>query len=273
MKFGNVVLYCKGWYQRRGDLDKMWMDLIHCIEADGWTMLNKNDVARWCMHRLDEMRDDEVLKNHKNMFTFSHLYSEIQRQKELWHYRHDEPLSEQDAIIGVFVSIVSCLEKSCFTEGVRPSEKVLPLNYHEAYYSDGRFSSDGKPSLTPADMHCDVMARIEEFFPNYPEQDTKSKWFCEDFDSIESRIRGKNFEDVVVRIGSDNLNDCNEYILSGDVIKKHKISYGDVTTYIKPGIYDNCVNIDKDKHYVVRVEKVIDNWGDNEVIIRSIKAA
>ena len=37
MRFGNVALYCKGWYQHRSNSVKtMWMDMLHCINADGW---------------------------------------------------------------------------------------------------------------------------------------------------------------------------------------------------------------------------------------------
>ena len=38
MRFGNVALYCKGWYKHRdGSVKNMWMDMLHCINADGWS--------------------------------------------------------------------------------------------------------------------------------------------------------------------------------------------------------------------------------------------
>ena len=56
MKFGNVVLLCKHWYESRdhNDLDTFWMDMAHAIDADGWMCFSKKDVSRWCIHRLDE---------------------------------------------------------------------------------------------------------------------------------------------------------------------------------------------------------------------------
>lgn len=273
MKFGNVVLYSKGWYQHRGDSDKIWMDLIHCIEADGWTMFSKKDVITWCLYRLDEMKEDELLRNNKNMLSLSRLYEEVNRCKSLWRYWHpDEELSTEDAIINVFVNIVSCLEIKCFSKGVRPSELVLPLTYHDAYYNDGKYEKDHKPSLTFAEMHCDVMKHIEETFPDFKEQDSSSKWFCEDFDSIEGRIRGKKFEDVVVRIGSDNLNDCIEVTLSGYDIIHNCFAVNEKKVHLDKGIYEHCIDIDSNTQYTVRIQKKDSDWDDGYVI-RSIKKA
>lgn len=270
MKFGNVVLYSKGWYQHRGDSDKTWMDLIHCISADGWTLLSKKDVVTWCLHRLDEMKEDELLRNNKNMFSLSRLYEEINRYKNLWSYWHpDQELSTEDAIIAVFLNTVSCLEKTCFSEGVRPSELILPLTYHDAYYNDGTYEKDHKPLFTPAEMHCDVIKRINESFPDFKEQDTKSFWFIE-FETVESRIRGKKIDDVLVLNGSNNLNDCIEVTVSGyDIIHNCSI-VNEKKVYLYKGIYENCIDIDSNAQYIIRIQKIDSGWND-EYVIRSMK--
>ena len=277
MKFGNVVLYSKGWYQHRGDSDKVWMDLIHCISADGWTLFNKKEVVTWCLHRLDEMKEDELLRNNKNMLSLSRLYEEVNRCKSFWNYwHHDEELSTDDAIIAVFLSTVSCLEKTCFSEGVRPSELVLPLTYRDAYYDDGKYNTDHKPSFKFAQMHCDVMKRIEEFFPDSKEQDPKSIYFIEDFETIESNIRGKKIEDVLVLNGSDNLNDCIEVTLGGDdIIHNFYIFVNRKKVYLDKGIYEHCIDFSNNTQYTVRIQKKEStwDWDEPEYVIRSIKKA
>ena len=60
MKLNHTALYCKGWYKaREGGIKTMWMDMAHCIHADGWSPYTKEDVANWCLIRLDKMRKDK----------------------------------------------------------------------------------------------------------------------------------------------------------------------------------------------------------------------
>ena len=88
MRFGNVGLYCKGWYKyRHGGCKNMWMDMIHCINADGWLLWSKYDVVTWCMHHMDDMRKDENFPN-KHQLDLSYFWNEVNEimRRDEWHY-------------------------------------------------------------------------------------------------------------------------------------------------------------------------------------------
>lgn len=261
MKFGNVALYCKGWYKVRGNVDKWWMDFVHCIDADGWTVQTKQDVATWCLHRLDELRNDPLF-GYKHQLDLSYFFNEVNEtiRRAKWYDIID--LSQEDAIIAVYRSIISNSPKEYFEDGgVKPNENVLPLSYREAWYDDGKYSHE--PKLYPADMREDVMKRIDEMFPNHIDQEIKDGRF----DEIESYIRNKSYKDVVVINGSNSLLTCKEVVLKGSNIKQHV--YGDSVLFL--GIYEYCNDIDPDKEYTVRIEGKPDYWGDIEYTVKSIK--
>ena len=161
MRFGNVALYCKGWYKHRdSSVKNMWMDMLHCINADGWSLWSKNDVVDWCMHSMDSLREDENFP-HKNQLDLTYFWKEVNDiiRRDEWYYH--EGLDYGDAIILHYRNIISNLESEYFNELlVRPNENVLPLNYHEAYYSDGQYRPNHEPEYTFADMHCDVIAKV-----------------------------------------------------------------------------------------------------------------
>lgn len=271
MKFGNVALYCKGWYKHRSNgVKTMWMDMIHCVNTDGWTLWTKNDVVDWCMYRMDNMRNDPSFP-YKNQLDLSYFWKEINAiiRRDKWYY-HEE-LDMNDAIILHYRNIISNLEGKYFNELlVKPNENVLPLHYHEAYYNDGQYRPNNEPSFTFADMHCDIVNKINAYFPNHKEQEIADN----EFEKVESWIRGKKWEDVEVIIGTDSLLDCEEIEISGEILyNARSIKFKD-DDYLDLNIYSHCINFDKEKKYLCRVKKVIDhyNFGDfTEYKLMSIK--
>ena len=258
MRFGNVALYCKGWYKyRQGTCKNMWMDMIHCINADGWSLWSKKDVVEWVIHRIDNMRDDENLYNISNQLSLSYFWKEVNEilRRDAWHYH--EGLDIEDAIILHYRNIISNTEIKYFNEMlVKPNENVLPLNYNHAYYSDGKYDHNHKPSFTFADMHCDVIERINKHFGDYKDQEIDEN----EFENTEAWIRGKNWQDVVVLIGTDNLLDCEEVELSGKFLNNtHNERYKD-DEFLDLNIYEHCINFDDNKIYVCRVKKEIKHW-------------
>lgn len=257
MRFGNVALYCKGWYQHRSNSVKtMWMDMIHCINADGWSLWSKGDVVDWCMHRMDNMREDPNFP-HKNQLDLTYFWKEVNDivRRDEWYYR--EGLDYEDAIILHYRNIISNLEGKYFNELlVKPNENVLPLFYHQAYYDDGKYTYNHEPKFTFADMHCDVIAKVNEMFPDYNEQEIEDN----EFERQEAWIRGKKWQDVLVLIGSDSLLDCEEVELSGKFLKNtHNEYYKDVY-FLDLNIYEHTINFDENKTYVCRVKKEIEHW-------------
>lgn len=262
MKFGNVALYCKGWYQHRSNSVKtMWMDMLHCINADGWSLWLKEDAVKWCMHRMDSLREDENFPN-KNQLDLTYFWKEVNDIIKWDGLYYHEGLDYEDAIILHYRNIISNLESKYFNELlVKPNENVLPLNYNEAYYSDGKYSINHKPSFTFADMHCDIIAKVNEIFPDYKEQEIEDG----EFERQEAWIHGKKWQDVLVLIGSDSLLDCEEVELSGKFLKNtHNEHYKD-DNFLDLNIYEHTINFDDNKTYVCRVKKEIEhwNWGDD----------
>lgn len=257
MKFGNVALYCKGWYAyRHGTCKNMWMDMIHCINADGWSLLTKNNVVTWCMHRMDDMRNDPNFP-YKNQLDLSYFWNEVNEiiRRDSWHYH--EGLDFEDAIILHFRNIISNLEMKYFNENlVKPNENVLPLHYTPAYYSDGKYTYNYKPSFTFADMHCDIIERINKHFTDCKDQEIAD----DEFEKTEAWIRGKNWQDVVVIIGTDSLLDCEEVELSGNFLNNtHNKHYKD-DDFLDLGIYNYTINFDDDKKYLCRVKKITEHY-------------
>lgn len=262
MKFGNVALYCKGWYQHRSNkVNTMWMDMLHCINADGWSLWSKNDVVEWCMHRMDNMREDPNFP-HKYQLDLTYFWKEINDmvRRDEWYYH--EGINYEDAIILHYRNIISNLEGKYFNEMlVKPNSNVLPLFYHTAYYNDGQYRPNHEPNFEFAEMHCDVIDKINKYFPDYKEQEIEDG----EFERLEAWIRGKKWEDVVVLIGSDNLNDCEEVILSGEFLNNtHNKHYKD-DDFLDLNIYEHTINFNNESHYRCRVKKEIEhwNWGDD----------
>ena len=262
MRFGNVALYCKGWYKyRHGSCKNMWMDMLHCINADGWSLWSKNDVVTWCMHRMDDMRNDENFPN-KHQLDLSYFWNEVNeiKRRDEWYYH--EGIDFEDAIILHYRNIISNIEIKYFNELlVKPNENVLPLHYGEAYYSDGKYNYNHEPSFTFAEMHCDVMERINKSFSDFEDQEIDD----DEFEKTEAWIRGKNWEDVVVICGTDSLLDCEEVEVSGELMcNPGNVKFTD-EDFLDLNIYDHCVNFNKEKTYLCRVKKEIEywNWGDD----------
>ena len=142
----------------------------------------------------------------------------------------------------------------------------MPLLYRPAYYSDGEYALDHKPTFVFAEMHSDVIKRIDEMFDSYSDQNIE----CDSFEKIESSISGKSWKNVAVLIGTDSLLDCEEAVVSGNVLKyANNIAYKD-GDYIDLGIYNNCIDFDSKKEYVCRIKKYTNAWGTIEYKLMSI---
>lgn len=243
MKFNNVVLYCKGWYQnRQGGVRTMWMDMAHCIDADGWTVWTEHDVARWCLFRLDDLRNDPLFENKSQLDLsrfMSAIYDNIRRAKQ-W---CNEDISLDTAIILGYHNIISDCERSCFSEGVKPNKNILPLHYQEAYYIDGKYNPEHKPKFYPAEMDCDYQKKVNKMFSDYKEQDIDDNRF----ELVEGRLKIKNINDVLVLVGTDSLLDCVELNVTG----KEIISGTFEDDILEKNIY-NGAEIDPYKNYIIR---------------------
>ena len=257
MKLGNVVLLCKGWYKMRDNkrLDLFWMDMAHAINADGWTMKSKKDVVAWCMCRLDNMRDDPKLANYVHQFKFSTLYDDVNN----WIHRaswSNIELSQEDAIIWVYRDIVSNLDNNCFDECLKPDPRVLPVNLHEAWYDDGKYSK--APKLYPADMMCDFIEKVNEIMPDAKDQDIRE----DEYDWVESFINKESWKDVQIILGEDNLNDCIEVECTAFNLKNHTIPGFD--DHIELGKFKHCKDLndceDPEKKYIVRLNPVVTKY-------------
>jgi hypothetical protein len=243
MKLDNSVLYCKGWYKtREGGVRTMWIDLAHCIHADGWSPQTKADVANWCLHRLDELRDDELFKYKSkiNLYSFFLEMNDNQRRAKDF---YNEYLDMYDLIILNYRNIISECDRDCFTERIKPSPEVLPVNLHPAFYSE----YEGK--YYNAEMMCDYQKKIDEYFPDAKENDLK--WYV-GFEWVEAFLHIDNWEDVLVITGSDNLNDCKEIYLTGSELKEGVTADGE--TPIDLNIYSHVKNFFDAQVYTCRVK-------------------
>lgn len=245
MKLNNTALYCKGWYhQREGGVRTMWIDLAHCIHADGWSPQTKEDVANWCLHRLDALRKDELFK-YEFKLDLSNFFKEIIDNKRCARDFYNEELDMYDLIILNYRNIISECDKECFTERIKPSSEVLPVNLHDAFYS----KYEGK--YYPAEMMCDYQKRVEEYFTDAKENDLK--WHIS-FEWIETFLHIDNWEDVLVINGSDNLNECKEIYLTGLDLKNGFTTEYDQDIPIDLNIYSHVKNFYKTQVYTCRIK-------------------
>lgn len=262
MKFGNVVLLCKNWYQMRdhNNFDTFWMDMAHAIDADGWSCFSKNDVYQWCLHRLDEMKKDEKLYNMSNQLTLSYIFNEVENmiRRALWYDKKD--LDYRDALIWVYRSIISNMEKSYFNEELLPNSNVLPFSLHEAWVDDERYSKN--PQWHPAQMTCDYLEHVNKIMTNGKAQDIDENRF----NQIEASLYKNSYKDVRIPIGEDNLNDCIELKLSASNLKKHNAKIDGKDVWFEIGSFDRCNDLqypeNLNKLYKCRLKKIYDDFFD-----------
>ena len=146
MDFGAVVAYCKGWYKRsKSELD-YWKDLVYCIEADGWNVFDKKDVVRWIFNRFTD--EEEFFKKANNHFGIAWFYEQLGNQKRYWSYNHTDELSDDDAIIFMFMGVVSIAHKDLFEKTYKPTDKILPISNEGAFSVDDMFDGCDEQDLT-----------------------------------------------------------------------------------------------------------------------------
>ena len=248
MKLNHTALYCKGWYKtREGGVKTMWMDMAHCIHADGWSPYTKEDVANWCLIRLDEMRKDKKF-NKTNMIDLHRFINEMIRNKNMVKNFYNEELDWYDLIILNYKNIIMECDGDCFTESVKPTPDVLPVNLHPAWYSKW------ERKLYPAMMMCEYMEDVERLLP-----DAKDKIYpFYNFEKVEAFIKINNWKDVVVINGSDNLNECFEKKVTGYELKRNMLNEKDQdgnNVYIDMNIYNNVTDFDDDTVYTCRFKQ------------------
>jgi len=248
MTLNHTALYCKGWYKtREGGVKTMWMDMAHCIHADGWCPQTKEDVANWCLYRLDEMRKDKHF-HYDFKIDLYHFFKNIfdnQRRAKDW---YNEELDMYDLIILNYRDIVLECDMDCFTEAVMPDPDVLPVRLDPAYYSER------EEKLYPAMMMCDYMDNVKRILPDAKKQELKYY----NFENVEAFLRIHNWEDVRVINGSDNLNDCFEITVTGFELKQKMLNQKDENgenVYLDLNIYNSVKNFDMDRSYVCRFKK------------------
>lgn len=258
MKFSNVVLLCKNWYETRASerIELFWMDLAHAADADGWSLMTKEDVSRWCLHRLDELREDESFQ-HKYQLTLASFYEAAKTWLRRAHWQKRTSFTGDDAIIWVFRDIIFNMYE--FTGGVYPDSRVLPFALKDAWYDDGCYSKE--PKLYPASMRCDYIEEADKHFSSFDKQDIAA----DRYDEIESFLVKESWKDVKIELGEDNLNDCIEMIATAEELKNCEI---EGIGYFEPGKFSNCKDINKcedpRKKYIVRLLKERDTYFDDE---------
>ena len=248
MKLNHSELYCKNWYQSRdGGVRTMWIDLAHCIHADGWCPQTKEDVANWCLSRLDEMRNDKHFHygSKLNLYRFFNNIFDNQRRAKDW---YNEELDMYDLIILNYRDIVMECDNDCFTEYVIPDPDVLPVRLDPTYYSER------EEKLYPAMMMCDYMDNVKRILPDAKKKELKYY----DFENVEAFLHIPNWEDVRVINGSDNLNDCFELNVTGFELKQKMLNSKDENeenVYIDWNIYKGVKNFDAERTYTCRFKK------------------
>lgn len=248
MKLNHTALYCKGWYKaREGGIKTMWMDMAHCIHADGWSPYTKEDVANWCLIRLDDMRKDKKF-NKTNMINLHRFINEMIHNKNMAKNFYNVELDWYDLIILNYKNIIMECDGDCFTESVKPTPDVLPVNLHPALYSEC------ERKLYPAMMMCEYMEDVKRLLP-----DAKDK-ICPfyNFENVEAFIKINNWKDVVVINGSDNLNECFEKKVTGYELKRNMLNEKDQdgdNVHIDMNIYNNVTDFDDDTVYTCRFKQ------------------
>jgi hypothetical protein len=258
MKLNHTALYCKGWYKtREGGIKTMWMDMAHCIHADGYRPQTKKDVANWCLIRLDEMRNDKKF-NRTNMIDLHHFINEMISNKNTAKNLYNDELDMYDLIILNYRNIIMECDGNCFTEIVKPNQDVLPVNLQHAWYSKMQCK------LYPAMMMCDYMEDVERLLPGAKDE---LDYFY-NFENVESYIKIKNWKDVVVINGSDNLNECFEKKVTGYELKRKMLTEKDQNgddVYIDMNIYNSVTDFDDDTVYTCRFKQ-----GEFEIKLMSV---
>jgi hypothetical protein len=272
-EFNNCAAWAKGWYQTRPNVKAWWMDLAHCINNDGWTNIStKAKVVNWILMRFDE--DPEWWRLGCCNFGFADMYENITKDKYL--YYNDLNLSTEDCIILYFRRCLSIKSNDCFTGGFKPSNDVLPLVLYDAYYSDGYFNN-GEPSYVPAEMMCDTLARINQMFPDLPEQKIDDMYFT--YESIETMLGGAAYTDIQIPIGSDaNAKFTKTY--TGEELNREPVSlpvgitnkYGE-KIWADLELFSYCIGYEPTKKYVVHMEITKDKWGDECYTVKNITEA
>lgn len=248
MKLNHTALYCKGWYKtREGGIKTMWMDMAHCIHADGWCPQTKEDVANWCLIRLDEMRKDKKF-NETNLIDLHHFINEMINNKSMAKNFYNEELDIYDLIIFNYRNIIMECDGDYFTKSVKPNPNVLPVNLQPAWYSENECK------LYPAMMMCDYMEDVERLLPDAKDEIHHSY----DFENVEACLKINKWKDVVVINGSDNLNDCVETKITGYELKRNMLNDKDQdcnNVYIDMNIYNNVTDFDDDTLYTCRFKQ------------------
>lgn len=266
-KFTNCSAWAKGWYQHRHNLSAWWMDLAHCIHADGWCGVNsKKGVADWVCNRLDQ-DGDYIRKEVYHPLGFLDFRGFKERN---YLYYGKENLSEDDYIILYFHYILMSQGKQ--QEGVRPSDEILPFQYSQAYVFE-EFGTH-KNVYVPSEMKCDVLNNIQRVMPNYPEQQVSP---YSKFEYVESQLVDKDYTDVLVPIGSDADATIKEVVLGQQLLSASDcITIGD--TDIELGIFSHSIGFNPTEKYELSIEhqQINHDWDDmsyveNINIVRNIK--
>ena len=242
------------------------MDLAHAADADGWIIMTKEDASRWCLHRLDELKEEDDFK-HKNQLTLAAFYEEAKNWLRRAHWDNIPNFTDDDAIIWTFRDIISNMARDEFNGGVYPSSNVLPFALNEAWYDDGQYSKE--PKLYPADMRCDYLEKADEHFSEFERQNIDD----DRYDYIEGFLHKESWKDVLIELGEDNLNDCIEVEATAADLKRQGIK--DIG-WFEIGKFANCRDLNKcaepDKKFVVRLLKERDEFFDEyKYTLKSIR--
>lgn len=271
-KFDNCAAWAKGWYQTRPNVKAWWMDLAHCINNDGWNSIHtKTEVVNWILSRFDE--DTEWWKIGCGNFGFADMYTSIRKDKYL--YYNDIDLSTEDCIILYFKRCLSVKSNNCFTGGFKPSNDVLPLMLYDAHYSDGN-AINGEPIYEPAEMMCDVLDRIDQMFPDLPEQKIDDTYLT--YEPIETMLAGAAYTDIRIPIGSDANAKFTKTYTGKELNKAMSIPVGITDKYgddmlADMGMFSKCVGYEPDKEYVAHMEITKDKWGCEYYTVKNITEA
>lgn len=256
----NTILYTKHWYSHRGDVDKMWMDLCHTINADGWTIYSKKEVSTWMQHRFDEFKKTVWSKNDR--YCLSNFFMDMERHNDIWRINNDTDLSIEDKIIWTMCSYLSELTRDDIDEWVKPSPNVLPINL-KGPWIESSFSGRNQTPMQwhGGEMMSDYIERVNKVFVNSKEQKISD---YDSFEYVEGRIRGKDWKDVVVINGSDSLIDCFEMTFYGSEIKEYNTIFEDERNegHLDLNIYDYC-KFENDKQYTCRLKTESYIWDED----------
>lgn len=265
-KFTNCSAWAKGWYNHRPNLSAWWMDLAHCIHADGWCGINsKKSVADWVCNILDQ-DGDYIRKEIYHPLGFLDFRAFKER-----HYSYGtENLSEDDYIILYFKYIL--LNQGNHSEGVRPSDEILPFQYAEAYVFEDCITH--KNVYVPSQMKCDILNNIQRLMPNFKEQEVSP---YSKFEYVESQLVGKDYTDVLVPIGSDADATLKEVVLGQQLLSASDcITIRD--TDVELGIFSHSIGFNPTEKYELSIEyqQIYHDWDDmsfmeNRHIVRNIK--